>query len=216
MNIDKYKNYIEKVNMECFGGNLPSRYYTLQKLINSLITLPPPLQILELGTIRSFTMKEGACKYDLNYWFPNNPERWDWGSGLFSLLIAEDLPQSTIDTVDITEDNINTCKTYTSHLQNRFNYHTCGSTQFLLKTHKQFDVIYMDHATGDLGETQELHRKDTEIIIQRNLIKSNGFILIDDYHNDSNERCRYSLPYLLNNNFKIVDSAYQILLQKKN
>lgn len=191
-----------------------SRVATLEIAFNLLKDLPNP-QIVELGTLRSFcTDPAGACRYDLNFWKPADSSYWDWGSGLFSLLAGISLPKAFIHTVDVTDDNINIAKTYTKPLADRFAYYTCGSSIFLRDYIGKIDLLYMDHSTDVEWPTQQLHLHDAKIVIEKDLIKKGGLILIDDYCVDDWQRCKLSLPYLLEHGFEVISSEYQILLQK--
>lgn len=217
MKIEKYKQFIEKAHELYFQyaieRGIKSRWETLSYIVQRY----QPSTIVELGTLRSFCVDPlGACRYDLNYWKPNNPSYWDWGSGLFSLLMAEEFSDTNciIHTIDIIEDNLNICKTYTASHKKRFNYHSCGSSNFLKSYNGSIDLLYMDHSTDLKDSTQPLHLNDARIIVERNLIPKGGLILIDDYFIPEWKRCQLSLPYLLNNGFEILKSEYQILLHK--
>lgn len=187
--------------------------------------------IVELGTTRSFVHGglPGCNTDDTKWWTPNNPENWDWGAGCFTRTVAACLhhvnPQ--IHTVDIDARHISRCKIMTSEFANIITYHINSSVTFLQRCNFPggIDLIYLD--TGDMTPiepTAQLQLEEAKVIVERNLLSPNGLILIDDVRNQTPKKfgetsdlgkAKYSIPYLLNHGFEIVENEYQILLKKK-
>ena len=99
----------------------------------------------------------------------------------------------------------------------------CSSEEFLDVGEGQIDLLYMD--TGDvtpIEPTAELHLRESKILVEKNLIRIGGLILIDDVRNpqsmkqndDEYGKAKYSIPYLLDNGFIIVMDEYQVILKR--
>ena len=87
------------------------------------------------------------------------------------------------------------------------------STDFLREFDGKIDLLYMDHLES--GETAcKVHLQDSEIIIQRELMKDDGIILIDDCPKGGVGKGRLSIPYLLQNGYQTILHEYQMILTK--
>jgi hypothetical protein len=231
--LKQYKNFLEcgtYVGDDWVNGKPKSRYETFKRAFE-LFEERGGKVIVELGTTRSFVHGglPGCNSDDIRWWTPNNPENWDWGAGCFTRTAAACLrhlkPQ--IHTVDIAADHIERCKTITKDFADIITYHVNSSLTFLQKC--QFpggiDLIYLD--TGDMTPiepTALLQLQEAKIIVQRNLLLSGGLILIDDVRNQTPKKfgetsdlgkAKYSIAYLLNNGFEIIEDEYQVLLRKR-
>lgn len=211
MAIEKYKKFLEKY-----------RRYESFRIAKEELDKINGERILELGTTRSFVdgSHEGCMVDDEKYWFPNNPEMWDWGAGAFTLVFAESYfnTNTKIITLDICQSHINRCKIMTERFKNVDYVISCSIEYLKSQCKNSFDLIYMD--TGDCDERGAKHQeKETEIIIGNDLLKSKGLILIDDHNKlDKNlvNKTKYSLPLYLNNNYKIIYEGGEQILLKKN
>ena len=214
-----YLKYMEKVPK--------SRYHTFKYCLeefdkNNFRT------VVELGTTRSYVEGrfEGCMSFDTKYWEPNNPEKWDWSAGVFTKTFAEclkNIADLDFHTVDINQNHINISK-YMTKEYSFMKYHTSSSEDFLNNFKGKIDFIYLD--TGDLvplEPTAELHFRETKIIVERDLISEYGLILIDDVRSLAPYQSGYnimygkgclSIPYFLENGFKMVMDEYQCILQK--
>lgn len=173
--------------------------------------------IVELGSSRSYVNGGvvGCLSTDKIYWQPNNPEVWDWGAGVFTKVFAENLKGQNykLYTIDPSrEANIivtTMCGEY-NEVKIDLNY----STNFLNNFNEKIDFLYMDHMeTSEQAAHQHLY--DAKLIIEKNLMSENGVILIDDIgHNIIDGKGKYSIPYLLENNYKIIIHEYQVLMIK--
>ena len=206
-----------------------SRYYTFKKAFEHFANIRGKV-IVELGTSRSFVHGGhiGCNDGDIKYWYPNNPENWDWGAGFFTRMAATSLnhlsPQ--IHTVDIITEHIRRCKIITKPFEKTIHYHVCSSLVLLNNFNNKIDLLYID--TGDMTPiepTALLQLEEAEIIVRRNLISKNGIILIDDIKNQTPikfgetsclGKAKYSIPFFLKNGFEIIENEYQIILRRIN
>lgn len=236
--LNKYKKYMDecmypyfskKTFIELYGLMPKLRYHTLLKSLE-LFYENHGKNIVELGTTRSFVDGQypGCNTDDVKYWEPENPDIWDWSAGCFTYLIGNIIQKSDCEltTVDLDPSHINRSKHITKDLKN-INYVVTFSENYLSNLDKKIDFLYMD--TGDMTPiepTAQLQLREAIILVEKNLISKNGIILIDDVKNpvpkivageESNYgKAKYSIPYLLNNGFKLVMDEYQVLLQKTN
>ena len=196
MNIQKYEKYLEPAMKYYYDdgtiikyfNRLPkNRYYTFAICIEYLNNIKNPI-IIELGTTRSYVdgRFEGCNVDDIKYWNPNDMEKWDWSAGFFTYIFGEYVSQTngTLHTVDICPTHINMCKNMTEQFKNNINYHISSSEDFLNNFEGQADIIYLD--TGDMTpieQTAQLQLSEIKIIVERNLLKPTGYILIDDVRN---------------------------------
>ena len=71
--------------------------------------------------------------------------------------------------------------------------------------------------------TAQLHLREAKIIVERNILKDDGIILIDDVKScvpklageiSDYGKAKYSIPYFLENGYEIVMGEYQFILKK--
>lgn len=186
--------------------------------------------VLELGTSRSFTDGRfpGCNLDDTKFWEPDNPEKWDWSAGCFTKFFSELTDDNThIITVDLEKRHIERCKVMTQNKKDKITYIVNTSENILnmsMLQEKSVSLLYLD--TGDMTPiepTAQLHLREAKIIVERNILKDDGLILIDDVRNccpkENGEtsdygKAKYSIPYFLENGYKIVVDEYQVVLQK--
>lgn len=208
-----------------------TRDYTFKYCLEYINNINPTehVNIVELGTSRSFVDgRFPGCNSDNPvYWEPNNPSVWDWSAGCFTRVFSECTNQNvTLNTLDLEERHIKRCLLMTSEFSHKINYHISSSEDFLSKGESEsIDLLYLD--TGDVNPiepTALLHLCEAKIIIERNLLKKGGLILIDDVKNlatkkDANEKsdfgkAKYSIPFFLENGYEMVVDEYQVILKK--
>lgn len=217
--------YYSKEDQEKYFGTKPkSRYYTFKYCYEN-IKFNNPI-IVELGTSRSFVdgRFEGCNSDDIKYWEPENKEKWDWSAGSFTKVFSNLFPFSNFYTIDLMRNHIERCKIMNSDTKN-ITYCISSSEDFLNNFDKKIDLLYLD--TGDMTpieDTAQLHLREAKIIVEKNLLAENGIILIDDvksvipkqYGEISDlGKAKYSIPYFLENGYKIEMSEYQYILKKK-
>ena len=216
--------------------------FLLKRLSTPVYRLPPrwgrkeKVSILELGSTRSFKdgQYEGCLVADLAYWDEENFKEWDWGAGSFTRIIPESLShhrnvaEACFETVDISEQACWISAVMTKNYP--FVQVLAGSSEQALSRDINYDVIYMD--TGDFGpepviqQTGELHLKEAQFIIEKNLLKPGGLLIIDDVKNATpakfcanEEMIKYgksflSIPAFLKAGFEIVHDGYQVIMKR--
>ena len=75
-------------------------------------------------------------------------------------------------------------------------------------------------------ETALLHLREAKLIVEHDILKDDGLILVDDVRNPymllnnktTNKlgKSKYGLPYLLKNGYEIIEDEYQVILKKNN
>ena len=235
LKLENYKDYLDKaikyyfsdeVFIKYFNRIPKSRYYTF-KYCFEYFEKNKMKTIVELGTSRSFVdgRFEGCNDDNIKYWEPNTPDKWDWSAGCFTKVSYEclnHLKKFKLYTVDLMKSHIERCKIMNN---NNIEYCVSSSEDFLNNFNGKIDLLYLD--TGDMTPiefTAQLHLREAQIIIEKDLISKNGLILIDDirscipYEQGENidlGKGYLSIPYFLNNGFEIVMDEYQTILKKK-
>lgn len=219
--------YTDDENIKYFGKIPKSRDITFKYCLEHLNTKKEHKCIVELGTSRSFVdgKYEGCLSNDTKYWEPNNLEKWDWSAGLFTKIFSECVENNTLYTVDIDNASIERCKIMTKDFSDNIKYCVDTSENFLSNLkEKSVDLLYLD--TGDMLPIEfvgDLHLREAKIIVEKNILKDDGLILIDDVKNIIPKRIgeisnygksKYSIPYFLENNYKIIMDEYQVILKK--
>jgi len=236
--MDKYKSYLEQAMkyyhtdedfISCFGYLPKTRYTTFKYCIDYINSLDREASIVELGTSRSFVDGRfpGCNSNDPRFWEPTNPTKWDWSAGHFTRVFSECTPASTsLHTVDLEHSHIERCKYMTKDYADKIQYHVSSSEKFLDQCKENsIDLLYLD--TGDVNPVEPtalLHLREAQIIVNKNILRKDGLILIDDVKNiaskvDAKEmsnlgKAKYSIPYFLENGFEIVLNEYQVVLKK--
>jgi hypothetical protein len=137
--LDSYKFFLESGTYDgqdwsSFSTRPKSRYDTFKACFENFEDIQGKV-IVELGTSRSFTHGGhiGCNSNDLQYWFPDDPEKWDWGAGFFTRMVAHCTSHLNPDihTVDLCSSHIERCKVMTSDFQDIISYHVMSSVDFL-------------------------------------------------------------------------------------
>lgn len=224
MLLDKYKKYLDIGTNEGLRDDKPelSRYESFKYCIEKL---QPGANVLELGTSRSYVdgKYEGCNSDDKKYWKPNNPEFWDFGGGCFSLIFGQ--LGYNLTTLDLIASHIARCKIMTDSLGIKCNHVVSDSCEFLKNTNEKYDLIYLDTCDMMPVENAEaVQLEEAKLIVERNLLKPEGMLLIDDvlnltpkehgHVNNTLGKSTKSLPYLLDNGFKVVFKGYQYILSR--
>lgn len=222
--------YSDSDFVKCYGRVPKQRHVTFKHCLEHLKSKKTSVNIVELGTCRSFVDGRfpGVLSSDAKWWDPRAPEKWDWSAGLFSKYYSDLLSSSGVEykitTVDISRDALNVCKTITQDNKSRMSYVECSSEQFIQGCpEKSVDLLYLD--TGNMDEgTAQLHLREAKLLVERQVIKDDGLILVDDVMNpgmllssgETNKlgKSKYALPYMLKNGYKEVISEYQVVLKK--
>lgn len=225
--MDKYfkllDQYCQYDYSHCANRNHKSRAYTFKYVWDEMIKLKCPT-IIELGTTRSFLhggVSEGCMVADKKYWHPEHPENLDWSAGNFTFVFGQ-LPNKELHTVDINPNHIWISKTMTEEFTGMY-YHISDSVEFLKKFKGHTDLIYLD--SGDVGEeTAKLHEREANVIVDREIVKVGGYVLMDDVRSNVavtqfGEKSRfgkdkYSIGYFLANGYDWVMDEYQLIMRR--
>jgi len=238
--IEKYKDLLENAMsyyskdedyIKYFGKIPKTRYDTFKYCIDFVNSLPTNqvVNIVELGTSRSFVDGRfpGCNSNNPVFWEPNNPSIWDWSAGHFTHVFSECTnPNISLNTIDLMNDHIERCKIMTKPFKEKIHYFVMSSEHFLSNcSSKCIDLLYLD--TGDVNPvepTAQLHLREAKIIVERDLMRDGGLILIDDVKNVSSKiiskeasnlgKAKYSIPYFLENGYEILIDEYQVVLRK--
>ena len=236
---DRYNRYLSKsvsyyysneVFFKYYGGVPKQRDFTFNKCLNHFQN-KDFINIVELGTSRSFVdgrFPPGVCSTDSKFWKPNEMEKWDWSSGLFTKYFSDILTERKrkfkITSVDIDCKAIEISKIITQNNNKNIEYVTTSSEDFISRcSPKTIDLLYID--TGSMDEsTALLHLREAKLLVKYNILKDDGLILIDDVknpymiiHNITTNKfgkSKYALSYLLENGYKIDEDEYQIILRR--
>ena len=211
MSIEKYKQYLTDVE-----ANRYESFILARDLFNKI----KGKKIVELGTTRSFVngAHPGCLADNEVYWEPNSPQKWDWGAGAFTILFAEEYQNTNVQitTVDIDQRHLNRCKVMVDKFKNV--EYVCSDSESYLQSlpEKSVDFIYQDTADCD-DHGCHIHEREAHIIVNKNILKPKGILLIDDninYDTTLPSKAKYSLPIYVQAGYKIVFMGKQILLQK--
>jgi hypothetical protein len=228
--IEKIQKYKELLDLGSFEGlryqdEKKSRYESFKYCLEFLEKIEFP-NVIELGTCRSFVdgKFEGCNLDDPKYWNPADFSKWDWGAGCFSLVFGQ-ISECNLITLDLESLHIKRCKIMTDSLGIKCSHVVSDSLSFLSSTGDKFDLIYLD--TGDMWPiktTCDLQLEEARIIVERDLLKEGGILLIDDVLNGTPRelgdlenklgKSEYSIPYLIQNGYDVVFEGYQYILQK--
>lgn len=230
-NLDKALSYYTKDEefMQYINRVPKSRYYTFKYCLEHF-DKQNHKTIVELGTTRSFVDGRfvGCNSDNLIYWEPHNPDKWDWSAGCFTKTFADsvkNIPNIDFHTVDISPNHIYRCQIMNEKEYPFINFTVSSSEDFLKTFDKKIDLLYLD--TGDMtpiDTTAQLHLREAKIIVERDLITKGGILLIDDVRSvvPYQHGCKQelgkgylSIPYFLQNGFKLIMDEYQTILQKE-
>lgn len=228
--LNEYKEFLDCGTNQSLGyeDSDKSRYKSFE-ICADYISAKTDVSILELGTCRSFVdgRFEGCNLDDGKYWKPDNPEFWDWGAGCFLLVFGQLFKTCSLTTLDLMKSHISRSKVMTDSLGIKCNHVVSDSVEFLKNTEHKYDLIYVD--TGDMWPiepTSELQLSECKVIVERDLLKPGGLLLIDDVLNKTPRelgdpdnllgKSKYSMGYLLDSGmFDLCFDGYQYLLKKK-
>jgi len=220
--IDDYTTRNNISNSMIYYNYLDRRTNTFKKsydlILENMKNKKGTYNIVELGSSRSFVNGgiEGCMNPDIKYWEPNNPDVWDWGAGIFTKVFAENLKGKNYKLYTVDPDpHVNTIVTAMSSEYDEVSIHLDYSTNFLNNFDGKIDFLYMDHM-DDVNAAYQ-HLFDAQLLIEKDLMSENGIILIDDIGHNVNVGAKgeYSIPYLVNNNYKKILHEYQVLMVRE-
>ena len=199
-----------------FFGKRKNTFEQSLAIIKSRLREDKLYNIVELGTSRSFVDGdiEGCMSTNTDYWFPNNPEKWDWGAGIFTKVFSENLKNENVmlHTVDPKDEAIQIVSVMCADCSN-VDVIQNHSTSFLKSVPYKIDFLYMDYVEVSEDATEE-HLVDVKLIVQLDLMSEDGVILIDDVGDNISTHTpgKYIIPYLLQNGYQQIAHEHQVLL----
>jgi hypothetical protein len=143
----------------------------------------------------------------------------DWGAGGSTTIysaVLHGLGRGSLDSVDLSPDNIATAQRLTiSHQwQQRVQFHVQDSVQYLQTRQESIDVLYLDaldadqpgHAEHCLAEFQAAQR----------LLHKRSIVIIDDcfYAAGWVGKGRLTVPFALDTGWQVVAAGYQVVLRR--
>lgn len=205
-----------------------SRYYIFLSCLQRLGNKEKKdnnINVLELGTTRSFVDDrfEDCLSTDKKFLKPKDTSVWDWSAVCFTKVFSDCLDSDSKTTsVDIDNNAMIISKEMNKDKDNTKFVHGTSKC-FLSRKDDKFDLIYVD--TGGIDKATELlSLREAKIIVSRDIIKPDGFLLIDDVRNLNSlikgktsfflGKASSSIPYLLDNGFKILMDEYQVLMRR--
>jgi len=226
--LKRYKGWLDAGTYDGLGrvDEPMSRYHSLALCVEYLSRCERK-EVLELGTARSFVDGKypGCNEPDERYWKPNDPSVWDWGAGLFGLMVHFSVPGVNLTTVDIARGHLERCAAMMRSFAFRCSYVCSDSVSFLKSATGSYPLVYLD--TGDvwpIEPTVELQLREAEAIVENRLVEPGGILLVDDVLNATPARMgaqgatlgksQKALPFLLANGFEAVFEGYQYVLKK--
>lgn len=188
------------------------------QLILDAIENDKEYNIVELGSSRSYVNGDypGLCNSNDIFWKSDKPHMWDWGAGIFTKVFSDNLEGKNykLYTIDPNEDANKIVSTMCRD-NNKVIVKSGYSTDFLRTIDFKIDFLYMDHMESS-EEASLKHLEDCKLIVEKDLMSKNAIILIDDVgENMYHTKGKYSIPFLSENNYKIIIQEYQVLMQRQ-
>jgi len=121
-------------------------------------------------------------------------------------------------TCDISPEAIRTSQLITKLFSDYITYITKDSLIFLKEFIERIDLLYLDSFDSVKGmEEQASQHNLNEVKIILNKLHENTIVFIDDYHPNKNTgKGIYSVPFLIENGWKLLNNyGYQAVLIKK-
>ena len=113
-------------------------------------------------------------------------------------------------TCDIEKKNIQNAKKFTSNNSKFIDFIIDDSLNFLSSFKKKIDFLYLDSLDGQHKEASKHQLKEIEIAKEK--LSEDSLVLLDDKGSKTN----YSIDFMLNNDFKVInETKEQVLLSYK-
>lgn len=139
-------------------------------------------------------------------------KQYNWKDGMSTPMFAEyaKFVNGKLHTCDISAENIDNAKKFTSYFSNYIEFYIQDSLVFLNEFKSQIDLLYLDSLDGHDPIAASKHQlKEAQIAITK--LRANSLILLDDKGSKTN----LSIDFFKKNNFKIIyETNHQVLLSK--
>ncbi len=184
--LDKYRNK-KNIRFKSFEETLRLSYQRKAKTI------------VETGTARGKT----------KFFFI---KRYNWKDGMSTPIFAEyaKFINGNLHTCDISSENIENAKKFTSNFSDHIRFYIKDSLVFLKEFNNPIDLLYLDSLDGHNPIAASNHQlKEAQIAINR--LHNKSLILLDDKGSKTN----LSINFFKENKYKIIfETDYQVLLSK--
>ncbi len=166
------------------------------------------LKIANKRGLKTF-VETGTARGKIKFFFI---KKINWKDGMSTLMFAEfaKFTNGELHTCDISSNNIKNAKFFTKKLNKYISFYTEDSVSFLKKFPKKIDFLYLDSFDGHNVELASKHQlKEAKMAI--NKLTSNSLVVLDD----KGSKTIYSLPFFIDNGFKIIlETQQQVILSK--
>ena len=184
--LEKYNN-IKNIRYESFKKTLELSYKRQFKII------------VETGTSRGKTKFFFIKKYN-------------WKDGMSTPMFAEyaKFTNGTLHTCDISADNVENAKKFTSYFSDYIEFYIKDSLVFLNEFKSPIDLLYLDSLDGHDPIAASNHQlKEAQASITK--LHDKSLILLDDKGSKTN----LSINFFKENNFNVIyETNHQVLLSK--
>ena len=139
-------------------------------------------------------------------------KKYNWKDGMSTPMFAEyaKFTSGKLHTCDISAENINNAKKFTSGYSKYIEFYIRDSLEFLREFKYSIDLLYLDSLDGHDPVAASNHQlMEAQIAIEK--LHDKSLILLDDKGSKTN----LSIDFLKKNSFKIIfETDYQVLLSK--
>ena len=137
-------------------------------------------------------------------------KKYNWKDGMSTPMFAEyaKFTMGKLHTCDISSENIENAKKFTSDFSEYIKFYVKDSLIFLKEFNHPIDLLYLDSLDGHDPIAASNHQlKEAQIAIKK--LHDKSLILLDDKGSKTN----LSIDFLTKNNFKIIyETNHQVLL----
>ena len=139
-------------------------------------------------------------------------KKYNWKDGMSTPMFAEyaKFAKGKLHTCDISEENINNAKKFTSKFSDYIEFYTKDSLIFLKEFKYSIDLLYLDSLDGHDPIAASNHQlNEAQFAIDK--LHDKTLILLDDKGSKTN----LSINFFKKNSFRIIyETSYQVLLSK--
>ena len=141
-------------------------------------------------------------------------KKYNWKDGMSTIMFAEyaKFINGKLHTCDISKQNIENAKKFTSKFNQFINYYVGDSVSFLKSFNEKIDFLYLDSYDGhDTKKASEHQLNEAKASIDK--LHSSSLILLDD----KGAKTNLSIDYYKKNRFNVInETKNQILFSKHN
>ena len=139
-------------------------------------------------------------------------KKYNWKDGMSTPMFAEyaKFIKGKLHTCDISAENIDNARKFTSNFSNYIKFYIQDSLIFLREFSEPIDLLYLDSLDGHDPIAASNHQfKEAQIAIKK--LHDKSLILLDDKGSKTN----LSIKFFKENNFRIIyETKHQVLLSK--